>query len=218
MLKGFPDSSVGKESACNAGDPGFNPGSGRSAGEWIGYPIQCSWASLAAQLVKNPPAMQETWVWSLGWEDPLEKGKATHSSILAWRIPGTVESMGSQRVGHDWATFTSLQDAKQGNRYRVSVGSCSQTGSWKKKTECVMPDPARQGCVGRHKSFTTMGMSTSDYESPVSTDLGLSCTFQCNQNPCMTKIKGMYCLLLVLRNLTVSHSKAHGGSVFIPHA
>ena len=61
-----------------------------------------------AQLVKNPPAMQQTWVWFLGWEDPLEKGKATYSSILAWRIPGT-KSMGSQRVGHNWATFTSLQ-------------------------------------------------------------------------------------------------------------
>ena len=59
------------------------------------------WASLVAQLVKNPPAMRETWVQSLGWEDPLEKGTATHSSILAWRIPRTVKSMGSQRVGHD---------------------------------------------------------------------------------------------------------------------
>ena len=59
-----------------------------------------------AQLVKNPPAMWETWVWSLGWEDPLEKGKATHSSILAWRIPWTIQSMGLQRVGHDWATNT----------------------------------------------------------------------------------------------------------------
>ena len=59
------------------------PGLGRSTGEGIGYPLQYSWASLADQLVKNPPAMQETWVWSLGWEDPLEKGKATHSSILA---------------------------------------------------------------------------------------------------------------------------------------
>ena len=57
--------------------------------------------SLVAQLVKNPPAMWETWVRSLGWEDPLEKGKATYSSILAWRIPGTVESMGLQRVRHD---------------------------------------------------------------------------------------------------------------------
>ena len=83
-------SSVGKESACNAGDPGLIPGLGRSAGEGIGYPLQYSWASLVAQLVKNLPAMWETWVRSLGWEDPLEKGKATHSSILAWRIPWTV--------------------------------------------------------------------------------------------------------------------------------
>ena len=87
LLQGFPDSSVGKESACNAGDPSSIPGSGRSAGEGIGYSLQYSWASLVAQLVKNPPAMQETWDRSLGWEDPLEKGKATPSSILAWRIP-----------------------------------------------------------------------------------------------------------------------------------
>ena len=92
-----PDSSVGKESACNAGDPGSIPGWGRSAGEGIGYPLQDSWASLVAQLVKNLPAMRETWVRSLVWEDPLEKGKVTHFSILAWRI----QSMGSQRVGHD---------------------------------------------------------------------------------------------------------------------
>ena len=87
---GFPDSSVGKESARNAGDPSLIPGSGRSTGEGISYPLQYSWASLVAQLVKNPPAMQNIWVQSLGWEDPLEKGKATHSSILAWRIPWTV--------------------------------------------------------------------------------------------------------------------------------
>ena len=83
----FPHSSVGKESACNAGYPGLTPGLGRSGGEGIGYPLQYSWASLVAQLVKNLPTMQETWVQSLAWEDPLEKGKATHSSILAWRIP-----------------------------------------------------------------------------------------------------------------------------------
>ena len=65
-------------------------GAGRSAGEGIGYPCQYFGASLVAQLVKNPPAIQETWVRSLGWEDPLEKEKATHSSILAWRIPWTV--------------------------------------------------------------------------------------------------------------------------------
>ena len=103
-----PGSSVGKESACNAGNPDWFPGSGRSAGEGIGDPLQYSWASLVAKLVKNPPAMQEMWVQSLGWEDPLEQGKATNSSILPWRIPLTVYSMGSQRVGHNWATFTSL--------------------------------------------------------------------------------------------------------------
>ena len=70
---GFPDTSVDKESACNAGDPGSFPRSGRSAGEGIGYPLQYSWASLVAQLVKNPPAMRETWAWSLAWEDPLER-------------------------------------------------------------------------------------------------------------------------------------------------
>ena len=63
------------------------PGSGSSPGEEIGYPLQHSWASLVPQLVKNPLAMWETWFRSLGWEDPLEKGKATDSSILAWRIP-----------------------------------------------------------------------------------------------------------------------------------
>ena len=65
-----------------------------------------TWASLVAQLVKNPPAMRETWIRSLGWEDPLQEDVATHSSILAWRIPWTEEpsglqSMKSQRVGHD---------------------------------------------------------------------------------------------------------------------
>ena len=84
------------------------PGSGRFPGEGVDYPLQHSWASLVAQLVKNLPAMWESWVRSLGWEDCLEKGKATYSSILAWRIPGT-KSMGSQRVGHNCATFTSLQ-------------------------------------------------------------------------------------------------------------
>ena len=83
LAEGCPHSSVGKDSACNAGDPGSIPGSGRSAGKGLAYPLQYSWASLVAQLVKNPPAVQETWVQSLGWEDPLEKGKATHSNILA---------------------------------------------------------------------------------------------------------------------------------------
>ena len=80
---GFPDSSVSKESTCNAGDPGSSPGSGKPTVEGIGYPPQYSWASLVAQLVKNPPVMQETLVQSLGWADPLEKGSATHCSMLA---------------------------------------------------------------------------------------------------------------------------------------
>ena len=84
------DGSVGKESTCKAGDFSSIPGSGRSPGEGIGYPPQYSWASLVAQLVKNLPAMWETWLRSLGWEDPLEKREATHSSVLAWRIPWTV--------------------------------------------------------------------------------------------------------------------------------
>ena len=79
---------------------------GRSTGEGIGYPPHYSWASLVAQLVMNQPAIRETWVQSLGRKDPLEKGKAAHSSVLAWRIPwteepGGLQSMGSQRVGHD---------------------------------------------------------------------------------------------------------------------
>ena len=84
---GFPHSSVGKESACSAGDPSSIPGSGRSPGEGIGYPLHYSWASLVAQMVKNPPAVWETWVLYLGWEDHLEEDMATHSYILAWRIP-----------------------------------------------------------------------------------------------------------------------------------
>ena len=87
---GFPGSSDGKESACNAGDSSSIPGSERSAGEGIVYPFQYFGASLVAYLVKTPPAMWKTWVRSLGWEDPLEKEMATYSSILAWRIPWTV--------------------------------------------------------------------------------------------------------------------------------
>ena len=94
----FPHSSVSKESACNAGDLGLIPRLERSLGEGKGYPLHYSGlensmdctvhginlrASLIAQLVKNPPAMLETWVQSLGWKDPLEKGKVNHSSILA---------------------------------------------------------------------------------------------------------------------------------------
>ena len=70
---GFPDSAADKESTCNAG---------RSTGKGIGHPLQCSWASLVAQLVKNLPVMWETWVQSLGWEDPLEKGERLPTAVF----------------------------------------------------------------------------------------------------------------------------------------
>ena len=113
----FPDSSVGQKSTCSVGDPGSIPGSGRSAGERIGYPPQYSphtgpplrictglqivfGASSVTQLVTNPPAMQETLVQFLGWEDPLQKEVATHSSILAWIIPWTGNLVGYSPWDH----------------------------------------------------------------------------------------------------------------------
>ena len=148
IYKGFPHSSADKESAAMQDDPGSIPGSGRSTGEGISYPLQYSWASLVAQLIKIPPAMRETWVrsgvgkipwireglptpvfWPGEFQDciahgvaksrtrlsdftftfhchALEKKMATHSSVLAWRIPGMgqpggLPSMGLHRVGHD---------------------------------------------------------------------------------------------------------------------
>ena len=91
-MVGFPDSSVGKESACNAGDPGSIPGLGRSAGEGIDYPLQYSWASLVAQLVKNLSAMQGTWVRSLGWEDPLEKQRLPTTVFCLNTVHGVTTS------------------------------------------------------------------------------------------------------------------------------
>ena len=108
-LISFSGDSDGKASAYNARDLGSIPGSGRSPGEGNGNPLQYSWASLVAQRLKHLPAMRESWVRSLGQEDPLEKEMATHSSILAWRSPwtedpGGLQSTGSQKVRHDWAS------------------------------------------------------------------------------------------------------------------
>ena len=96
---GFPHSSVGKESTSNAGDSSSIPGSGRSVGEGIGYPLQYFWASLMAQLVKNLPAMQETWIQSLGWEDPLEKGKAAHFPLQYSHLENSITVHG---VAKSW--------------------------------------------------------------------------------------------------------------------
>ena len=114
MEEDFPSSSVGKESTCNEGDPGLIPGSRRPGGEGTSYPLQYSWVSLIAQLVKNLPAMQKTPVWFLGWEDPLEKGQATYSSILG--LPW-------------WAQMVKKPPAM----WETSVGSLGWEDPWRKK-------------------------------------------------------------------------------------
>ena len=107
----------GKESTDSARDPDLIPGLGRSPGEGIASPLQYSWASLVAQMVKNLPAVGEPWVWYLGWEDPLEEHMAIHCSILAWGIPwteepGRLQSTGSRRVGHDRVTKHSISNRR----------------------------------------------------------------------------------------------------------
>ena len=126
---GLPRSSGGKESTCNAGDAGLTPGLGRSAGEGLGYPLQYSWASPVAQLAKNSPAMQETWVQSLGWEDPMKKEMTTHSSILAWKTPMDREAW--------WAVIHRVAKS-QARQERLSTHACifslsppsSSLGTW----------------------------------------------------------------------------------------
>ena len=100
---GFPDCSIHKESICNAGDPGWIPGSGRSTGWMTGYPLQYSWPSLVVQLVKNPHAMPETLVQFLGWENPLAKEKLP-TSIFWPGFHGLYSPWGC-RVRHGWAIF-----------------------------------------------------------------------------------------------------------------
>ena len=90
MSMAFFGDSDSKESTCSAGDLGSFPGLGRSPGGGYGTPLQYFWASLVAELVKNLPAMWETWVRSLGWEDPLEERREWLPTLLAWRIPWTV--------------------------------------------------------------------------------------------------------------------------------
>ena len=96
VFMGFPGSSSGKEFACNVGDPGLIPGSGRSPGEGTGYPLPYSWA----QMVKNPPAMWETWVRSLGWEGPWSRAWHPIPVFLLGESPWTEEPGGLQTTGH----------------------------------------------------------------------------------------------------------------------
>ena len=120
-------------------------------------------ASLGSQMVKNPPAMQETWLRPLGWQDPLEKGTATHSTILAWRIPwkeepGRLQSMGSQRVEHDSVTFTfSLSGDSQMSSFPEPPPVCtlSQFTPWPPQ-----PLPGRKRGISHTHIFSRPGSSS----------------------------------------------------------
>ena len=105
----FPGSSAGKESACNAGDPGSTPGSGRSSGDGIGYPLQYSWTSLVVQMVKNPPTMWETWVQSLSGNIPWRRAWQPTLVFLLGESPWTEEPGGLQSMGSQSWTLLSTQ-------------------------------------------------------------------------------------------------------------
>ena len=115
---------TGKESLCSAGDPSSMLGLGRFPGEGIDSPFQYSWASLVAQMVTNMPAVRETWVQSLSWEDPLEKGTAIHSSILARRIPWTEEPGSQQSMGSQSQTQLSNFHSQGGASGKEPVCQC----------------------------------------------------------------------------------------------
>ena len=122
--------------------------------------VLCVWASLTAQMVKNMPAMQETWVWSLGWEDPLEKGMATPSSILAWRIPRTEEPgglqlMGSQRVRQEWVTNTFISPVCATLWPFLLLGSDLSCSSVLKVNGTLFSVKALHGHTGSTKSTIT---------------------------------------------------------------
>ena len=110
---GFPDSSVGKESACSAGDPGLIPGLGRPAGEGIGYPLQYSWAFLMALLEKDPPAMWETWVQS--WVGKIPWRRERLPTLVFW--PGEFHGLYSP-WGH-----VELDTTEQLSLHKAAVGS-----------------------------------------------------------------------------------------------
>ena len=118
----------------NAGDPSLIPGLGIFTGEEIGYPLQYSWAFLVAQLVKNPPAMWETWVQSLGCEDSLEKGKTTHSSTLAYTVHGVAKSWMQLRNFHSLDVKNLLSLIRSHLLIIVSISITLEDGS--KKVSC----------------------------------------------------------------------------------
>ena len=113
----FLDSSVSKESSCNAEDPCLIPGPGKCAGEGTGYPPEYSWASLVAQLVKNPPAIQETWVQSLVWEDPLERGNLPTPAFWPGECHGLYSPWGCKESGMTERLSLSLSQKKKKKHY-----------------------------------------------------------------------------------------------------
>ena len=113
------------------------PGSGRSPGESIGYPLQYSWASLVAQMVRNPPAMQKTWFRFLGWKDPLKEDTATHSGILARRIPWTEEAGGLQSMGSQRARQTEqLRTAQELEKSSFKLSKIVIHTLWGESSQC----------------------------------------------------------------------------------
>ena len=141
---GFPGSSVGKESHLQCRKPWLDSWVRKIPREGLGYPLQYSWASLVAQMVKNLPPVRVTWVRSLGREDPLEEGMTTHPSILAWIIPwteepGGLQSLGWQRVGRDWTTEHSVADALRSTVEANSIGKplCSKKKQRHMTSDCL---------------------------------------------------------------------------------
>ena len=139
-MGGFPGSSAGKESTCNAGDPGSIPGSAKCPGEGIGYPLQYSWASLVAQTVKNLTAIRENGVRSLGWEDPLETETATHSSTPAWRIPWAEEPGGLQSTESPRSRTTERLSQATIHQYN---GQPRRNGQILRKVQLFKAEPGR---------------------------------------------------------------------------
>ena len=125
------------QNPCNADDPSSIPGLGRSPGEGICYPVQYSWVSLVAQTVKNPPAIQETWVRCSGWEDPLAEGMATHSSVLAWD-PRTEEPVSLHSPWGRKESDTTERLSTAHNTYHKHCPVPVRAPYWK---SCLNPDP-----------------------------------------------------------------------------
>ena len=131
--KGFPGSSAGKESTCNAGDPGSIPGSGRSTGDRIGYPSYYSWTSLQVQMVKNPPAKWRTWVWSQGWEDPWRGERLPTPGFWPGKLHGQKSLVGYSlwsRKESDMTERLSLSQQNVLNPFKSLSTECVPPGKW----------------------------------------------------------------------------------------